>query len=154
MNQICVTQSGGAVIIVLSYHLIIILASRVRGIRGNQGLNLKINFIDGQCLMRGQMDDNAKYQSQSNTVHKYLKIIHGAIQMYFMKIFKGHKARPVMTDIGHSPIGQTVSSVQGSPLIAPYRPGVRSYKLIPNIIIRTPGPELIMARQPPDCWLR
>ena len=127
MNQICVTQSGGAVIIVLSYHLIIILASRVRGIRGNQGLNLKINFIDGQCLMRGQMDDNAKYQSQSNTVHKYLKIIHGqrAIQMYFMKIFKGHKARPVMTDIGHSPIGQTVSSVQGSPLIAPYRAVVR-----------------------------
>ena len=95
MNQICVTQSG-------HYHLVL-SSSGVRGIEGNQGLNLKINFIDGQCLMRGQMDDNAKYQSQSNTVHKYLKIIHGqrAIQMYFMKIFKGHKARLIMmTDIG------------------------------------------------------
>ena len=56
----------------LSCCLIII---RGRGIRGNHGLNLKINFIDGQCLMRGHMDDNAKYQSQSNRVHKYLTII-------------------------------------------------------------------------------
>lgn len=118
-----------AVIIVLSYHLIIIQASRVRGIRGNQGLNLKINFIDGQCLMRGQMDDNAKYQSQSNTVHKYLKIIHGqrAIQMYFMKIFKGHKARLIMmTDIGH---WAACSLDRSGPLIAPYRAVVRAQEL-------------------------
>ena len=71
MNQICVTQSG-------HYH-VVLSSSGVRGLRNNQGLNLKINFIDGQCLMRGHMDDNAKYQSQSNIVHKYLTIIYGQI---------------------------------------------------------------------------